>query len=184
MTRQEIEELFDFRKEKKSTDEERLEKRKRRIDSIIIKVDDIRECFYSGTTDFFRIVTEINIKYSQVITNEDIELIKSELLEIINLISNEDYESILNFDFKDYSRILKKLNISYVKSLNRLKNMKQLTKLFLSKKISESLFEDDLYDQHSFFLELYNNLESITPTCAWIKIVRYDLKTIKKKEKV
>lgn len=184
MTKQEIEELFDFRREKKSTDEERMEKKDRRITSIIVKVADVREYFYNGITDIYRIMSEINDKYSKIITNEDVYLIKEELSEIINLISNHDYQAILKFDFKNYSRVLKLINVSYIKSINRLKNMKQLTRLFLSKKITKSLFTDDLYDQKSFFLELYNHLENMTTDDVWIRIIRYDLKTLKKKEKI
>lgn len=183
----EIEEIFHYSTENKDNDKDKKEKNDRRIETICMKVPEVRHAIYESMKGVIASIQIVNEKYSLKLTEENISDSVKELKALDKIISNSriDLDTkatvIKSFDFKEYKKLLHTCKFTGLKSISRLNNMKVLSDKYLHGSINKTHYFDDLKVQIKFFKELISKYENISIDNCYVYILRYDLKTIKKK---
>lgn len=183
----EIEKIFHYSTEVKDNDAEKQEKNNRRFETILRKVDEVRETIYDSKQGVIESIGIVNEKYASLFNDEDVIKAVNEIRAFYKLLSNSHIDlsskaSIIRaFDFKDYRKLLNICKINGLKTASRLNNMKIMSAKFIYGDLSKKYYSEDLKEQVAFFNTLLSNYEDICADNFYVYILRYDLKTIKKK---
>lgn len=183
----EIEKIFHYTTEAKDNDAEKMEKNNRRFETILRKVDEVRETIYDSKKGVTESIYIVNNKYASLFRDEEVSNAVNEIRAFYKILSNSHIDlsskaTIINrFEFKAYKRLLTTCKICGLKTASRLSNMKIMSDKFIHGELSKKNYSDDLKEQVAFFTTLLSHYEDICANNFYVYILRYDLKTIKKK---
>jgi hypothetical protein len=183
-----IEALFHYStEENKENDNDKKEKSNRRIESVCIKLHEVRETIYESRKGVIASIQIVNERYSHIISADEIHDAINQIKAFHKVISNHHIDMttkatvIRSFDFKDYKKLLNACKFTTgLKSISRLNNMKILADKYISGVISKKNYSEDIKEQIAFFEDLIKKFEDISPDNCYVYIIRYDLKTMKK----
>ncbi len=181
-----VNQLFDVSTEIKDTLDERKEKNQRRLLTICMKVPEVLEVIHTLYKGILEAIQIVNERYAKQLDNKDIIKAKKEIKTFYKIICNSHIDIttkayiITKFDFVEYKKMLSFCNINGIKSLSRLKNMKEISNNFINGKVNGKIFRNDLLEQKDFFDTLISKYEDISNENFYAYILRYDLKTNKK----
>lgn len=185
-----IEQLFHYSTENKDNDYDKKEKNERRYVGICRRVPEVTHAIYDSKKGILDSIQIVNERYSLIITEESIANAVRELKAFQKIITNSHIDLftkatvIKSFDFKEYKKILNICKYSAgLKSISRLSNMKVLADKFLHGLLNKTYYCDDIREQIAFFDDLMSKYESMSTDNCYVYILRYDLKTIKKRAK-
>lgn len=182
-----IEKIFDYSTESKISDEDKKEKNNRRIETICMKVPEVRHAIYDSRKGVLESLQIVNDRYASLLEDKSIENAINELRTFLKLISNSHIDMhskaiiIKSFDFKDYKKLLCTCKLTGLKTISRLTNMKTMAIKFIEGRFGRKEFSDDLKEQITFLENLLQHYETISVHNFYAYILRYDLKTIKKR---
>lgn len=183
----EIDALFHFSTESKNTEAEKKEKSDRRIETVCMKVVEVREAIYDSRKGVIDSIQIVNERYANILTDEEVANAVNELVAFAKILSNSHIDIctkasiIRSFDLRDYKKLLNTCKFNGLKSISRLTNMKTLSSKFIHGQFSKKHYSDDLKEQVVFFDDLVSKYENICAENCYAYILRYDLKTIKKR---
>lgn len=190
ITKQQIEEMFHYSTEIKDTLAEQKEKNNRRFETICIKVKEVRESIYTLNKGIVESMEIVNAHYSSILSNEDILEAINELRALHVVISNPRFDlmskaTVINvLELKKYKKLTHICKLNGLKTLSRLSNMNTLSTKYLNGLITKKAYSADLKEQAAFFGHLLEIYEDISKDNFYIYLLRYDLKTVKKRQRV
>lgn len=183
-----IDALFHYSTESKSNDKDKREKNDRRIQTICMKVPEVRNAIYDSKKGVMDSIQIVNERYSSIMVQEEILRAIKEIRSFDKVISNTHIDIstkaavIRNFDFKEYRKLLNICNFTGLKTICRLNNMKILADKYLHGKLDRRYYVDDMKAQEIFYKDLLSKYEDICVDNFYVYVLRYDIKTIKKKK--
>jgi len=182
-----IDELFHFSTEHKNTDVEKREKNNRRFETVCRKLPEVMLVVYESKKGITASIQIVNAQYAKTINQEDITNAMKELKSFYKIISNHHIDlntkasAIRAFDFKEYRKLASNCKFTWLKSISRLLNMRTMSINYLHDKFDKKLYSEDLKLQSFFFHDLISKYNDISVDNFYVYVLRYDLKTIKKR---
>ncbi|MDF2865403.1 MAG: hypothetical protein K0R72_212 [Clostridia bacterium] len=188
LTTNDIDALFHYSTESKDNDNDKREKNDRRILTICRKVPEVRNTIYDSKKGVMDSIQIVNERYSLILVQEEILRAVKEIRSFDKIISNTHIDIstkaavIRNFDFKEYRKLLNICNFTGLKTICRLNNMKILADKYIQGELDRRYYVDDMKSQEVFYNDLLLKYESISVDNFYAYVLRYDIKTIKKKK--
>ena len=185
-----IEAIFHYSTEHKNTDTDKREKNNRRFETICRKLPEVMHVVYESNSGIIDSIQVVNTRYSLTLNLEDISNAMNELKSFYKIISNHHIDVntkasvISTFDFKEYRKLLHTCKFKDLKSISRLLNMRSMSINYLHSKFDKKLYSEDLKLQSFFFSDLITKYEDISANNFYVFVLRYDLKTIKKRNPI
>jgi hypothetical protein len=183
-----IEKIFHYSTESKDTEGEKMEKNNRRFETICIKVAEVREAIYESKKGVLQSIGIVNERYASILSDEEVQNGVNEIRALYKVISSSHIDLtskasiIKSFEFKDYKKLLNTCKLTGLKTISRLTNMKIISTKFLNGELNKKTFSHDLKEQIKFFGVLLTAYEDISKDNCYVYLLRYDLKTIKKRK--
>lgn len=188
LTVADIEQLFHYSTENKDNDYDKKEKNERRYVGICRRVPEVTHAIYDSKKGILDSIQIVNERYSLILNEGNIASAIRELQAFQKIIASSHIDLstkatvIKSFDFKEYKKILNTCKYSAgLKSISRLSNMKVLADKYLHGLLTRTCYCDDIKEQVTFFDDLISKYESMSTDNCYVYILRYDLKTIKKR---
>jgi len=182
-----IEALFHYSTENKDNDIDKQEKSNRRIETVCNRQIEVRHKIYESKKGVIDSIQIVNEKYSSILNQEDIKSAMYELNSFSKILSNPHIDIntkacvINSFDFKEYKKLLHTCKFTCLKSISRLYNMKKMALSYIHSNFVKRLYHEDIKEQAIFFNELVSIYEDICTDNFYVYVLRFDLKTIKKR---
>ena len=183
----EIKAIFHFSTEHKETEKDQREKNNRRFETICRRLPEIMHIVHKSNKSIIVAIKIMSQICSFHLNVEDILSAIRELESFYKIISNNRIDIgtkaavIRNFDFREYRKLANICKLKNLKSISRLVNMRSMAINYLHDKFDKKLYAEDLKLQSLFFHDLISKYKNITNKNFYVLVLRYDLKTLKKK---
>jgi hypothetical protein len=185
-----IEELFHFSTENKDNDADKMEKNNRRIETICRKSTEVRHAIYESRKGVIDSIQIVNERYALILDDEDIKSAIYELNAFSKILSNTHIDMttkacvINSFDLKAYKKLLSTCKFTGLKSISRLDNMRTMTNKYIHGRFNKKEYSEDIKEQAIFFNDLISKYVDISVENFYVYVLRYDLKTIRKRNPI